>query len=53
MPSLDRASADNPLMGAGIIRYFDVENGVRVAPTIIIGITVAFIFFEIMLQILA
>lgn len=51
MPALKKISADNPMTGAGIIRYFDVEEGIKIDPMVFIGITVAFIIFEIVLQI--
>jgi len=53
MPELKTSSAANPLTGAGIIRYFDVEKGIKMEPMVLIGIVVAFIVFEIVLQMIA
>jgi len=50
MPALKKVAADNPMTGAGIIRYFDVEEGIKIDPMIFIGLTIAFIIFEIVLQ---
>lgn len=44
------SGAQNPLTGAGIIRYFDVEKGIKVAPQVILGVAVVFIIFEIVLK---
>jgi len=53
MPELKRSSAANPLTGAGIIRYFDVEKGIKIDPMIMVGIVAAFILFEIVLKLVA
>jgi len=47
MPSLKKVEQSNPLTGAGIIRYFDVEEGISVDPKIIVSIVIAFILLEI------
>lgn len=52
MPSLKTSNAENPLTGAGILRYFNEEKGIKVEPTVFVGITVAFIIFEIVLNVL-
>jgi len=52
MPSLKKTSAQNPMSGAGIIRYFDAEKGIQVDPKVIIGIACAFVVFEIVLSML-
>lgn len=50
MPSLKTTQAENPLMGAGIIRYFKEEKGIKIEPTVFIGITIAFIALELILS---
>ncbi|MBN2517471.1 MAG: preprotein translocase subunit Sec61beta [Candidatus Altiarchaeota archaeon] len=50
MPSLQRSSAENPMTGAGIIRYFNEEKGIKIEPMVFIGLTVAFIVLEILLN---
>jgi preprotein translocase subunit Sec61beta len=52
MPSLRTSQAENPLTGAGLVRYFKEEKGIKVEPTVFIGITVAFIVLEIVLNVL-
>jgi preprotein translocase subunit Sec61beta len=52
MPALKTTRADNPLTGAGILRYFKEEQGIKIEPMVFIGITVAFIIFEIVLNLL-
>ncbi len=52
MPSLKTSQAENPLTGAGLVRYFKEEKGIKVEPTVFIGITVAFIVLEIVLNVL-
>lgn len=52
MPSLRTSTAENPLTGAGILRYFNEEKGIKVEPMVFIGIAVVFIIFEIVLKIL-
>jgi preprotein translocase subunit Sec61beta len=51
MPSIQRSSAENPITGAGIIRYFNEERGVKIDPMVFVGLTVAFIVLEILLNI--
>ncbi len=50
MPSLKTERAENPLTGAGIIRYFNEERGIKIDPTTFVGITAAFIIAEILLK---
>ena len=50
MPELRSSKSDNPFTGAGILRYFGDEKGIKVEPMIFIGITVAFIVFELALK---
>ncbi len=52
MPALKRSQAENPLTGAGIIRYFNEERGIEVEPMLFIGMVVAFIVFELVLKLL-
>ena len=52
MPALKTTRAENPLTGAGILRYFGEEKGIEIEPMVFIGITVAFIVFEIILNML-
>ncbi len=52
MPELKRSQAENPLTGAGIIRYFNEEEGIEIEPMVFIGIVVAFIVFELVLNLL-
>ena len=52
MPSLKTNTAENPLTGAGIIRYFKEEKGIKIEPTVFIGVTIVFIIFELVLNIL-
>jgi preprotein translocase subunit Sec61beta len=50
MPALKTSHAENPLTGAGVVRYFNEEKGIKIEPTVFIGIIVAFIIFEIVLN---
>lgn len=44
MPSLKKVKSDGMAQGAGLIRYFDVdEGGPKVDPKMIIGICIAII----------
>jgi preprotein translocase subunit Sec61beta len=52
MPSLKTQTADNPLTGAGILRYFKEEQGIKIDPQVFIGITVVFIILVLVLRIL-
>lgn len=52
MPSLQRSQAENPMTGAGILRYFNEEKGIKIEPMVFIGITIAFIIFELILNLL-
>lgn len=38
------------MTGAGIIRYFNEEKGIKIEPMVFIGLTVAFIVLEILLN---
>jgi len=49
---LRTSQAENPLTGAGLVRYFKEEKGIKVEPTVFIGITIAFIVLEIVLNVL-
>jgi preprotein translocase subunit Sec61beta len=49
MPSLKTTQTENPLTGAGILRYFNEEKGVKIEPTVFIGITIAFVALVIIL----
>lgn len=49
MPTMKRRSVQGPTGGAGLMRYFDVdEGGPKVDPKVIIGIVVAIIILEIL-----
>jgi len=53
MPTLSRREIQGPSGGAGLIRYFDVdEGGPKLDPKLVIGITVAIIILEILSSIL-
>ena len=52
MPSMRSTQSENPFSGAGILRYFGDEKGIKIEPMVFIGITVTFIVFEIILNIL-
>ncbi len=52
MPELKTSRAENPLTGAGILRYFNEEQGVKIEPMVFVGIVVAFIVFELVLNLL-
>lgn len=49
MPSLRTTASENPLTGAGILRYFNEEKGIKVEPMVFVGIAIAFIVFELIL----
>jgi len=49
MPSLKTNTAENPLTGAGILRYFNEEKGIKIEPMVFIGLTIAFIILVIVL----
>ncbi|MFH1404428.1 MAG: preprotein translocase subunit Sec61beta [Candidatus Altiarchaeota archaeon] len=52
MPSLKKHRSEGPMGGAGLIRYFDVdEGGPKVSPKVIIGIAVAVVFLELLSKI--
>jgi preprotein translocase subunit Sec61beta len=53
MPTLKRSKSEGPMGGAGLIRYFDVdEGGPKVNPKVILGIAVALILLEIISKII-
>jgi len=52
MPSLKTSHAENPLTGAGVVRYFNEEKGIKFEPTLFVGIIAAFIILEIILNVL-
>ena len=53
MPTLQRRQIQGPSGGAGLIRYFDVdEGGPKLDPTVVVGITIAIIILEILSSIL-
>lgn len=53
MPSLRRQNVQGPSGGAGLIRYFDVdEGGPKLSPMLIMGIVVAMIALEILSNII-
>ncbi len=48
MPSMSRRESQGPSGGAGLIRYFDVdEGGPKLSPKLIFGLIVAIIILEI------
>lgn len=52
MPSLKRVKRDNIAGGAGLIRYFDVdEGGPKIDPKMFLGAVVAVIVLEILSKI--
>jgi len=53
MPVLKRKRAEGLAGGAGLIRYFDVdEGGPKVDPKLVIGIVVAIIIMELLFSIM-
>lgn len=52
MPSMRTNESENPLTGAGILRYFKEEKGIKIEPMVFVGITVAFVVFEIILKVI-
>jgi preprotein translocase subunit Sec61beta len=49
MPVMKRKQMEGPSGGAGLIRYFDVdEGGPKLDPKLVIGIVVAVIILEMM-----
>ncbi len=52
MPPLKKRKMQGPAGGAGLIRYFDVdEGGPKLEPKLIVGVTVALIILEVLLAI--
>jgi preprotein translocase subunit Sec61beta len=53
MPVLQRRRMEGPAGGAGLIRYFDVdEGGPKIDPKIFVGVVVAIIVLEILFGLL-
>ncbi len=53
MPILKKRVARGPAGGAGLVRYFDVdEGGPKIDPKIIVGIVIALIIVEVMVSII-
>jgi len=53
MPAMQKRNVQGPAGGAGLIRYFDVdEGGPKLEPKVVIGIVCAFIVIEILFSIL-
>ncbi|MFC2154753.1 preprotein translocase subunit Sec61beta [Candidatus Altiarchaeota archaeon] len=49
MPTLKKRQVQGPSGGAGLIRYFDVdEGGPKLDPKLIVGLVVAIIILEIL-----
>jgi len=53
MPVLQKRKIQGPAGGAGLIRYFDVdEGGPKIDPKVIVGIVLAFVVLEILFSLL-
>ncbi|HHQ45473.1 MAG TPA: preprotein translocase subunit Sec61beta [Candidatus Altiarchaeales archaeon] len=53
MPSLKKKGSEGPAGGAGLIRYFDVdEGGYKINPKALIGLVIAVIVLEILSKII-
>jgi len=53
MPTLRKRDVQGPAGGAGLIRYFDVdEGGPKLDPKMVLGIVVAIIILEVFSHIL-
>ena len=53
MPPLKQKKSDGLAGGAGLIRYFDVdEGGPKLDPKLIVGFTLAFIILELISHII-
>ena len=53
MPSLKKVQRDGLMGGAGLIRYFDVdEGGPKIDPKVIIGIAVAIVLLELLSKVI-
>jgi len=53
MPALKKKGGEGPAGGAGLIRYFDVdEGGIKISPKAVIGVSVAVIVLELMSKII-
>jgi len=49
MPTLKKTKSDGIAGGAGLIRYFDVdEGGPKIDPKMLLGLTTAFIVLELL-----
>ncbi|MFH1722157.1 MAG: preprotein translocase subunit Sec61beta [Candidatus Altiarchaeota archaeon] len=48
MPPLRKRNVQGPSGGAGLIRYFDVdEGGPKLNPKLVVGVTIAVVILEI------
>lgn len=53
MPTLKRNKVQSPYGGAGLIRYFDVdEGGPKLDPKLVVGVVVAVILLELISKII-
>lgn len=53
MPSLRKMRSEGPPGGAGLIRYFDVdEGGPKMEPTFVVGVVGVLIVLELMIGVL-
>ena len=53
MPTLRKIRNEGPIGGAGLLRYFDVdEGGPKIDPKVILGVVVAVILLEVMLKVI-
>ncbi len=53
MPALKKREYSGPAGGAGLIRYFDVdEGGPKMDPRFVVGIVIALILLELLTSIL-
>ena len=49
MPTLKKKESSGPSGGAGLIRYFDVEEGgPKLDPKLVVAIVIAVIFLEVL-----
>lgn len=49
MPALKKRQSSGPMRGAGLIRYFDVdEGGPKMDPKFIVGVAAAIIILELL-----
>ncbi|OYT53905.1 MAG: preprotein translocase subunit Sec61beta [Candidatus Altiarchaeales archaeon ex4484_2] len=53
MPVLKRRQSRSPAGSAGLVRYFDVdEGGPKMDPKVIVGVVVALIVIEVMVSVI-